>query len=128
MSPLRGGQPGLQRGGLAEVAAQLDDAQPRLGRDQAPASVKRPVGAAVVHEHELEAIARLERARRLRRGGPTNSDSVAASLYIGATMLTSVPRSSCLRPDHGPADAVAMVQPDVDEPVPGKHVLASSRV
>ena len=66
----RGGQAGLQRGGLAEVAPELDDAEPGLGRDQGLGDVERSVRAAIVDEDELEAIAPLESSAPRRRDAP----------------------------------------------------------
>ena len=67
----RGGQAGLQRGGLSEVAPQFDDAETGLGRDQRLGDVERSIRAAVVDEDELEAIAPLESSDR---GGETGRE------------------------------------------------------
>ena len=47
---------GRQRGLMAEVARQEDDADPRVGLGQTLEDGRRAVGRAVVDEHELESM------------------------------------------------------------------------
>ena len=54
ISPARGLEPGGQRGGLAEVAAEPDPADPRVALGQLPDDVPGAVAAAVVDEEELD--------------------------------------------------------------------------
>jgi hypothetical protein len=50
-------QAGAQRGGLAEVAGEVDHAQARLAHLQGEQACTCRIGAAVVHEHELGGLA-----------------------------------------------------------------------
>ena len=59
-SPLAQLRPACRAAGLAEVAAQLDHAQPRLGSDQLLRHPERIVRAAIVHKNDLRSIARLK--------------------------------------------------------------------
>ena len=76
-------EPGRERGGLAEVAPQADDAHVVVARVQPRQRGERAVGRAVVDEDGLPRVA--ERVERGLRAPRSRSATLRSSLWSGTT-------------------------------------------
>ena len=82
----RGLEPGHQRGGLAEVAAEPDRADARVLAGQLGEHLPGAVAAAVVDEDELGRPVRAVREHR-RRARRASAARLSSSLWTGTTTL-----------------------------------------